>query len=157
MKALGLVCVLAGALTLFGSAQMARASGDEGCQNVHAVGVGQDLGGGNTTATITHGGLLNGTTNAHFDVDLTGGPPVFPIAGTLTLTTKHGTLTVNLTGTLDVSTGAFNATGPITGGTGKLAGATGTLSFSGVENLATGAFTETITGTLCRADGEGDD
>ncbi len=78
-------------------------------------------------------------------------------AGTIVFTTKHGTLTVDLAGTLNIATGEFNATGPITGGTGKFEGSTGTLTFSGVENLTTGAFTETITGTLCRADDGGDD
>lgn len=41
--------------------------------------------------------------------------------------------------------------------TGKLAGATGNLTLTGVENLATGAFTETITGTICRAQGDDDE
>ncbi len=154
MKALGLLLCLAGALTLVGTAY----AGDDtdGCARVHAVGVGQDLGGGNTTATITRGGSLNGTTNAHFDI--TGGAfPTFTIAGTVVFTTKHGTLTVQLVGTFNVATGAFNSTGPISGGTGALTGATGTLTLSGVEDLATGAFTETITGALCRADEEDDD
>ena len=59
------LCVLVALLTFTGG--VARAAGaDEraGCRPVHAIGDGQDLGGGNTTATITHGGLLNGTTHA---------------------------------------------------------------------------------------------
>ena len=32
---------------------------------------------------------------------------------------------------------------------GKLDGATGSLSFAGNENLGTGGFTETITGSIC--------
>lgn len=158
MKAIGLmVCVLSASLTLVGVAQAGDAAHGSKCKRVRAVGVGQDLGGGNTTATITHGGVLNGTTAAHFDI--TGGaPPVLTFSGTIVFTTKHGTLTASLSGgTLDVSTGAFSATGPIIGATGKLAGATGTLTFKGVENLTTGAFTETITGTLCRPDDEQED
>ena len=155
MKALRLLlCALAAALTVVGGTQAAGANGGEGCRNVHAVGLGQDVGGGNTTATITHGGVLNGTTAGHFDIS--GSPPAFTITGTVVFTTKHGTLSVSLVGSFDVTSGAFNATGPITGGTGKLAGTTGTLAFAGVENLATGVFTETITGTVCRAN-EGDD
>ncbi len=157
MKALRTVlCVLAALLTT--TAGVARADGAEegaGCRPVHTIGVGQDLGGGNTTATVTHGGVLNGTTHAHFDI--TGGaPPAFTIAGTLVLTTKHGALTVDLAGTFNVATGEFTATGPITGATGKLAGSTGTLTLSGVENLTTGAFTERITGSLCRGGDEDD-
>jgi hypothetical protein len=125
------------------------------CHRVKAVGVGQDLGGGNTTATISHGGFLNGTTAAHFDI--TGGsPPVFTIQGTLVLTARHGTLTLNVSGTFNVATGAFDASGSVASGTGKLAGATGTLVFSGVEDLTTGAFTETIAGQLCRSGDGGD-
>jgi len=157
MKALRLVlCVFAALLvTTVGDARADGEGEDSGCRPVHAAGVGQDLGGGNTTATITRGGVLNGTTTAHFDI--TGGSiPMFTIAGTIVFTTKHGTLTANVSGTFDVSTGEFAATGPISGGTGKFAGATGTLTFSGVENLTTGAFTETVTGTLCRGEGEED-
>src|SRR5712691_8523320 len=147
-----LLCALVGALVMAGGAQ---AADDNGCQPVHAIGVGQDLGGGSTTAVIKHGGLLNGTTVGQFAIS--GAPPVFTITGTVVLTTKHGTLSVDLVGTFDVTTGAFSATGPISGGTGNLAGATGALTFTGVENLTTGAFTETIAGTVCRADEEDDD
>lgn len=147
-----LLCVLAALLTMVGVAQADSARADSECHPVHAVGVGQDLGGGNTTATLSHGGRLNGTTAAHFDI--TGGePPAFTIAGTIRLTTKHGTLTANVAGTFNVATGAFSATGPIVAGTGKFSGATGSLTFNGVQNLSTGAFTETVTGTLCRGGG----
>ncbi len=155
MKALRTVlCVLAALLTTtVGVARADGAGDDSGCGPVHAVGVGQDLSNGNTTATITRGGVLNGTTAAHFDI--TGGSyPVFKISGTIVFTTKHGTLTAKVSGTFDVSTGEFSATGPISAGTGKFAGATGTLTFSGVENLTTGAFTEKISGTLCRGEGD---
>jgi hypothetical protein len=153
-----LLCVLASGLVVISGAQASGANHDHGCRNIHATGVGQDLGGGNTTATIRHGGPLNGTTSGHFVT--AGAPPVFAISGTVTFTTKHGALVATVAGTLDVATGAFTATGPVSGGTGMLAGATGTLTFAGVENLSTGAFTETITGTICRAqddDGEDED
>jgi hypothetical protein len=152
MKALKpLLCVLLGSLAMAGTAQ---ADADAGhCHKVNATGVGQDLGGGNTTATITHAGVLNGTTNAHFEI--TGGAaPVFNISGTVVFTTKKGTLTASVSGTFDVATGAFNASGPVTGGTAKLAGATGTLTLAGVEDLTTGAFTETITGNVCLPGGD---
>jgi hypothetical protein len=41
------------------------------------------------------------------------------------------------------------AFGPVTGATGKLAGATGTLLFEGVEDLSTGMFAENVTGVIC--------
>jgi hypothetical protein len=37
----------------------------------------------------------------------------------------------------------------VTGGTGTFAGSSGSLSFNGVENLSTGAFSETVKGTVC--------
>jgi hypothetical protein len=152
MKGLRLfLCVLVTALLTVSGAQAGDSTDGHGCKSVHAVGVGQDLGGGNTTATIKHGGPLNGTTSGHFVV--AGNPPVFTIVGTVSFTTKHGGLNADVAGTFNGVTGAFNAGGPVSAGTGRLAGASGNLVFAGVENLATGAFTETITGTLCRANG----
>jgi hypothetical protein len=151
------LCLLACALITAGGVQANGSETDQGCAQVHAVGVGQDLGGGRTTATISHGGRLNGTTSGQFTIG-GGSFPVVGIAGTVVFTAKHGTLTANVAGTFDVVSGTFNASGSVSGGTGKLAGVTGTLTFAGVENLATGAFTETINGTLCQAgdDADGD-
>ena len=67
----------------------------------------------------------------------------------MTFTTNRGTLTVTVTGTFDVSSGAFVSSGPVTASTGKLADATGTLTLNGVENLSTGSFTEEVTGNIC--------
>ena len=156
MKRLGsCLWLLTSALILVGGAQAGGSKGYHGCKDVHATGVGQDLGGGNTTATIRHGGQLNGRTSGHFAI--TGAPPVFTIAGTVVFTAKHGGLTASVAGTFNAATGAFTAAGPVSAGTGHLAGATGTLTFSGLENLATGSFTETITGTICGTSGEEDD
>ena len=115
---------------------------------INAKGVGQDLGGGNTQARIIGGGLLNGTTTAHFDI--TGGsPPVFLIEGDVTFTTNQGaTLAVHISGTFDVDSGEFSASGPVTGSTGKLAGATGILTLSGVEDFSDGAFVEDVRGSI---------
>jgi hypothetical protein len=115
---------------------------------IHAKGVGQDLGGGNTQARIIGGGLLSGTTTAHFEI--TGGsPPVFLIVGDVTFTTNQGaTLTVHISGTFDVASGEFSASGPVTGSTGKLAGATGILTLSGVEDFSDGTFVEDVSGSI---------
>jgi hypothetical protein len=154
MKKCGLLlCLLATALIAVGAAQ--ASDGDDGCKAIHATAIGQDLGGGVTVATISGAGWFNGTSRGSFAI--TGGaPPVFTVAGNVVFTTKHGTLTLNAAGTFNVATGAFKTSGAISGATGKLAGATGTLTLEGVQNLATGAFTETITGTICRG-GEDDD
>ncbi len=150
MKAIPvLLCALLGSLVLVGGiqAKTSKAAGVS-CHRINAKGVGQDLGGGNTTANIIGGGLLQGTTAAHFDI-VGFSPPVATIAGTVKFTTNQATLTVALSGTFNVATGSFSATGPVTGATGKLAGATGSLSFAGVEDLSTGSFTETIDGSIC--------
>jgi hypothetical protein len=139
--------VVASSAAAGGGLEAAAAPG-AGCRHVHGVGVGQDLGGGNTVATITRAGLLNGTSAAAFTI--TGGaPPVLTFVGTITLTSRHGTVTAALSGTFDVAAGQFRASGPFTGGTGKFAGATGELMLEGLQNLATGAFTETLGGRLC--------
>lgn len=121
------------------------------CHNITAKGVGQDQGGGNTTAQIRGGGLLQGTTVAHFDI--TGGsPPILLFEGTITFTTNRGTLTASLEGEFRVggeTPGFFSADGVVTDADGKLDGAAGDLYFEGLQDLGTGAFTETITGEIC--------
>jgi hypothetical protein len=140
--------IVAASLVVLSPVQVAAAG--VSCHTINATGAGQDLGGGNTTAQISEGGLLQGTTAASFSiVDVSGFPPILGIAGAVTFTTNKGTLTAGVAGTLNVLTGDFAAAGPVTGATGKLAGATGSLSFAGNENLGTGSFTETITGNIC--------
>jgi hypothetical protein len=117
------------------------------CHKINAKGAGQDHGGGITTAQIIGGGLLQGTTQGNFNI--AGAPPELSIAGTVMFTTQQATLTVGVTGTVNVVTGNFIATGPVTVATGKLAGATGTLTFEGVEDLTTGKFVEDVSGVIC--------
>jgi hypothetical protein len=118
------------------------------CHKINAKGVGQDLGGGITEAQIIGGGLLHGTTQGSFTI--TGGaPPVLSIAGTVTFTSNKATLTVTVTGTFNIATGNFMASGPVTDATGKLSGATGTLVLDGIEDLTTGAFAEDVDGLIC--------
>lgn len=132
-----------GALIMITQAQAAVS-----CHKINAHGVGQDLGDGVTHATIKGGGLLQGTTVGNFTI--TGfSPPDASFAGTVEFTTNRATLTVTVAGMLDVGTGEFSATGPVTNATGKLAGATGTLQLDGVQDLSTGRFVEEVTGLVC--------
>lgn len=135
-------------VVLAAAAAPATASGAVSCHTINAKGVGQDLGGGRTTADIIGGGLLQGTTAATLTITGFSGT-VATFEGTIVFTVNNGTLTAGLSGTFDVATGAFSATTTSISGTGKLAGATGALSFSGVENLADGSFTEDISGEIC--------
>jgi len=118
------------------------------CVPVEAAGVGQDLGGGRTTATISVAGVRVGTTAATFTVTGTDGTLV-SFVGPIVFTGLGGTLTADVTGTLDAATGAFSSTSTALAGTGTLARVTGRLTFTGTEDLATGAFDETVTGELC--------
>lgn len=135
-------------LVVLGAAIPAEARAGVSCHNVNAKGVGQDLGGGRTTATIIGGGLLHGTTNASFVITGFAGT-VASFEGTIVFTVNKATLAASVAGTLDVASGVFSATTSSVAGTGKLAGATGSLSFNGVEDLTTGRFTEDVTGEIC--------
>src|SRR4051794_7230349 len=127
---------------------VAPASAAVSCHSINSKGTGQDLGGGQTIADINGGGILNGTTAGDFAA-VPNANGTLDISGTVTFTTKHGTLTVTVTGTLNPQTGQFTASGPASASSGKLAGASGSLTLTGTENLETGAFTETIVGNIC--------
>jgi hypothetical protein len=152
MQSLGVLVLLSAALVTAGGAQGVAAADHSSCLSVNATAIGQNLGGGQTTSTIVHAGILNGTTTGQLAI--TGGhPPIVTIAGMGVLTTNHGTLTLSITGTFNQATGALDATGQVIGGTGVFAQATGTLMFSGVEDLTSGSFINTVTGTVCLGHG----
>ena len=122
------------------------------CLRVDATGVGEDLGGGKTTATISVRGVQVGTTAAAFTITGVDGT-VASFTGPIVFTGLGGTLTAQVTGTLDVTTGVFTSTSTSVTGTGLLRRVTGDLTFTGTEDLATRAFTEAIHGHLCLARG----
>jgi hypothetical protein len=145
-RPLKLVC---GVLVLLGALMtVSPAQAEVSCHVINAKGVGQDTGGGNTTANIIGGGLLHGTNAAHVTITGVSGT-VASFVETATFTNQHGTLTVLVTGGIDFTTGQFSASGPVTAATGGLSGATGNISFSGVVSLSSGVFTEDISGALC--------
>ena len=129
--------------------QVQSAQSGVSCHRINANGVGQDLGGGQTVARISGGGLLNGTTVGSFAIVDATTLPRLGVAGSVTFTTNHATLTVGVTGFFDLSTGVFETSGDVVSATGKLAGATGRLTLRGVQDLTTGAFTETVSGEIC--------
>lgn len=131
------------------------------CHNINAKGAGQGAPPQDgdppnllrTVAQIRGGGLLQGTTEAAFTLgeETEEGSGVFNFDGPIIFTTNRATLTVSLTGTVNFGTGDFAASGPVTDSDGKLADATGTLTFEGVQDLLNpaGSFTETVTGEIC--------
>jgi hypothetical protein len=78
-----------------------------------------------------------------------------------TITTKHGMLSGNYTATLGVGATpnivTYHAPGVITGGTGRYAGATGTIVFDGSGDLSTGALEDHFTATIALPTDGGDD
>lgn len=128
---------------------------DVECHDIDARGTGRQLSQTTTEATILGGGLLTGRTVGEFPVAEPSGEG-FLIAGTVTFTVNRATLTVPVEGRLDP-----DPTGPLgsitfdvtsipnsISGTGKLAGATGTLQLAG-NGAPDGSFTETVTGKIC--------
>lgn len=72
--------------------------------------------------------------------------------GAWTITSRKGTLVGTYAGsasaTSDPAVITYHVTGPITGGTGRFAGASGTIVFDGIANLATGALSDKVSGVL---------
>ena len=147
----GAILLVLVSLAVAGAAP-ATAHGAVSCHRINALGtgVGQDLGGGQVqvTAQVIGGGLLHGTYQSSFQI-VGFSFPVASFEGPSVFTVTGGTLTTQVTGTLDVTNGQFQATSTNITGTGRLTGATGSITFSGVQDLVTGSFTETITGEIC--------
>ena len=152
------IVVLAVLLPLMTMLQTGPAAAAEYCHQIKATGAGQGAapqpgdppGLIRTVAQIRGGGLLHGTTEAAFQV--TGPTPTgIAFAGDITFTTNRGTLSVDLDGTLNLTTGEFRSSGYVSGATGKLDGATGTLTLAGVQDLQdpAGSFVETVSGEVC--------
>jgi hypothetical protein len=118
------------------------------CVPVRATGVGQDLGGGRTQATISRHGLVVGHTTAAFTINQVVGTTA-SFTGPIVFTNGLGTLTAQVAGTFDVASGAFRATSTSLTGTGLLRGVSGSVTLEGLQDFATLRFTETITGRLC--------
>jgi hypothetical protein len=147
-------CSLLAALTIVvtlpaGAAQGATLpAGRPICLPVSATGVGQDLGGGNTQATISIHGVEVGQTNASFTTTQVV-KTIASFTGPIVFSSPPGTLTAQVAGTFDLTTGAFHVTSTSITGTGLLRGITGRMTLVGHENLTNGTFTETLTGQLC--------
>lgn len=120
------------------------------CAPVHATGVGQDLGGGRTTAIISSHGLRLGATAATFTFTVPGQPgTVASFSGPIVFTDQFGTITTLVGGTLDITTGDFRSSSTNVSGSGLYQAITGSLTFTGSEDLLNKTFTESVNGNLC--------
>lgn len=81
--------------------------------------------------------------------------------GQFTITTKKGSFSGTYSGsgalTSDPNVITYYVTGPITGGTGKYAGATGSIVFDGIASFATGQLSDKVSGVLVLPDEDEDD
>jgi len=109
---------------------------------------------GKGTATAIRKGTLTGTVAGN-----TANPPCTPLSGKGVLKGKKGSLKLKLTNTPSPSKAcaagaddqnniSFSGTAKVTGGTGALKKARGSLHYSGHYNRGTGAFNVKLTGTL---------
>jgi hypothetical protein len=127
----------------------AAAASKKRCFKVSAKGVGHNDNATNSTdVTFSKDRLLKGKATGGFKI-VGGAPPVFEITTDLTFKTRYGKLTVDTEGSMDISDGAFESKGPIRSGTKRFKGATGTLKFVGKADIASGDFTDKVTGRVC--------
>jgi hypothetical protein len=125
------------------------------CVPVHLTGAGQPVQSNDglihTAATVSLLGFPVATTSATFTPSPTQPiPGILSFSGPIGFTTSVGGLsfTADVQGSVDVGSGAFQATSTSVTGTGPLAGISGSLTFQGIQS-ADGLFTETIAGKLC--------
>lgn len=108
-----------------------------------------------TTGTITHGGILNGTTADEFTSALTAtpDPDTFSFTDQLVITARGGTLTDSDVTIFNTTLGVFSTISPVGTGTGIFKGATGTLFISGSSTDGV-HFTDKIIGQICLPGGQ---
>jgi hypothetical protein len=143
------------ALSLFSLSEYAW--GQSNCKQAKGDAVVVAVGAGPASGPITNGGDLNGIvtqvfTSAPFP---TPDPTIVSFAGGLTITTNQGQLKASVVNLFDFSNGVGSSQArinPVTS-TGRFAGATGFLFFSGVGTTTTSAFTDhlEISGQICYA------
>ena len=143
-------------LALPSSATTATKSAPTVCLPVQLTATGQDLGPQadglvRTTSTVFFAGHPVATTIATFTPTLPPTGTTLSFTGPIVFTfgSQSSTLTATVRGSVDLGTGLFEARSTRVSGTGLLSGVYGSLVIVGTQDLATGAFTETIRGSLC--------
>jgi hypothetical protein len=72
-------------------------------------------------------------------------------AGDRIIETKHGDLSLRITGVFDTLRGEFSELERVVGGTGRFENAVGTVYVTGVSNAAGNEFEGDITGVICHS------
>ena len=126
------------------------------CLPVRLTGTGDGLpddGSGSirTEARIFFASVPVATTEATFTPELPPAGGVLSFTGPIVFTPRAGTstFTAQVQGTVDLDSGKFRAQSTSITGTGVLAGISGSLTFAGTQDLASGKFAESIRGSLC--------
>ena len=151
--------ILIAVLSLLPLAQstLAQSENQSHCREVKAKFIDVYSGGTTTSGTITHGGILNGTTLTVYNSAAFPTPvsTIVSYTGDSALTTEDGQLKTSLVYLYDFGTGLFTVIGRIdpNTSTGRFAGATGHLFISGKTIGVAVPFTypADIIGELCFA------
>jgi len=118
------------------------------CKKAHG-----NLSGGSGAGTISHGGILNGTTQAVFTSAFTPtpNPTTFSFTDDLTVTTDKGVLKTHNVAIFDLALGVFTAIDRIdpNASTGDFAGATGVLYITGNTPDGGATIEAEISGDIC--------
>ena len=96
-------------------------------------------------------GLLKGTVSFSGGIVPSMSSTVIDFAGTLNITTKHGTVFTTDTGFVDISNPSapmFTDKGTITGGTKEFKGVTGSFTATGTVNIIGQSVSGPLTGTI---------
>ena len=111
---------------------------------------------GGTSGTIINGGILNGRTESIYSPTFvfTPDPNVVSYVADLTVTTSHGRLKASNVYIYNLVTGVWTAMGRINPetSTGRFAGATGVLYFSGKTTEDGLTYISNVTGETCLVD-----
>lgn len=118
------------------------------CDKVHAKGDGKHRDGGHMTADLNGDDLLSGSGEAQLKTTGVDGSDL-SFEGDVKIDTGDGSLQAKVEGTLDLRSGKFSASGPVTDSSGDLSGATDDLDLEGVEDLADRSFTVEVSTEVC--------
>jgi hypothetical protein len=125
-----------------------QALADASCDHVSAKGEGEQHDGGRITADLNGGGALSGSGKADLKTTGVHGSDL-SFEGDVKIDTDNGSLEASIEGTLDLRSGKFSASGPVTDSSGELSGAKGDLDIQGVENLAERSLKVEVKTEIC--------
>jgi hypothetical protein len=143
------VLMTAGLAAPADAAGNAHGKGKQHCRALHGTATGTDNGDGTTSATLYQGKREAGHVAGSLATGVPGPDGLLPFSGVIVLDTWKGALEAEVEGTFDTVTGAFSARTQDLAGKGALRNASGRLRITGLQDLATGQFTEVVHARVC--------